>query len=670
MFNRILKRQYFRYFLPLALSLFLLADAYPQSPPGPVPPNVILITVDTLRADRLGCYGYKQIDTSNMDRMAAKGARFSTVVAQSPLTLPSHCTILTGTYPFFHQVRDNVGYRLDSSATTLAEILKPRGFQTGAFVGSYVLDSKFGLNQGFDYYFDDFHPGKNPDGFVNLYDLERRGGVVIDHTLSWLEKALLKPPFFAWIHLYDPHDPYDPPQPFKVKYKARPYDGEIAYVDSQIGRLLDFLINKKLYEKTIIVLTGDHGESFGEHNEVKHGYFLYDTTLLVPLIIKPSNRFSFKDPVVNAQVRLVDIAPTILQMLDLPKSPDFQGTGLLGLLLGKQKELRLDAYSETYYPLQFGSSNLFSLRQTGAKYIQAPRPEYYNLAQDPAELKNLYPQNLTFAGELKRRLDGTISTFSSKVSARKAQSDLPAEEMAKLAALGYVGGVVRPANSTALPASSLPDPKDRLEIFRLLNAAGLNAATGRCSEAEPQLQKAIQQAPGVTTAYFLLGRCYFNERKFDQAYPVFQQLYKLAPESAEAQFYTAACEFYLNRLDAAEAGFQKVLALNPRYSYAYKYMGLISLAKGNPQKALGEFQRVVELLPGDEESHWRLGFIFARQSRFEEAIAQFKTVLQINPLNALAHKNLGAAYQRTNQPELARQEFSEACRLDSKLCNF
>lgn len=605
-----------------------------------------------------------------MDRLAAEGARFTTVVSQSPLTLPSHCTILTGTYPFFHKVRDNVGYRLDSSLTTLAELLKPRGFQTGAFVGSYVLDSKFGLNQGCDYYFDHFNPAKNLEGFVNLNDLERRGGVVIDHALTWLEKAQLKLPFFAWIHLYDPHDPYDPPQPFKTKYRGRPYDGEIAYVDSQIGRLLDFLVNKKLYANTIIVLTGDHGESFGEHNEVKHGYFLYDATLLVPLIIKPSSRFSFKGLAVSPQVRLVDIAPTILQMLDLPRGPDFQGVGLLSSLLGKQKELRLDAYSETFYPLQFGCSNLFSLRQSGAKYIQAPRPEYYNLAQDPAELKNLYTQNITFAGELKRRLDGTISTFSSKVPDKNAPSDMPAEEMAKLAALGYVGGAVRPASSSTLPSAPLPDPKDRLDIFRLLNAAGLNAATGRCSEAEPQLQKAIQQAPGVTTAYFLLGRCYFNARKFDQAYPVFQQLYKLTPESAEAQFYVAACEFYLNRLDPAEAGFQRVLSKNPRYSYAYKYLGLIYLARGNPQKAMEEFQRVIEFLPEDEESNWRLGFLMARQSRFEEAIRHFKKVLEINPANAAAHKNLGAAYLRINQSELARKELSEACRLDPKLCNF
>lgn len=304
---------YGRIAIPFLLFLFHADITHGQPRAQRPTSNVILITVDTLRADRLGCYGYKLIETPNMDRLAAEGARFSTAVAQVPMTLPSHCTILTGTYPTFHKVRDNVGYRLDDSMTTIAELLKPRGFQTAAFVGSYVLDSRFGLNQGFDFYYDHFNPGKNPDGFLKLDQLERRGEEVMRHTLAWMEGAAPKGPFFAWVHLYDPHDPYDPPEPFKTKYKSRLYDGEIAYVDRQIGKLLAFLESKKLYDKTTIVLVGDHGESFGEHNEVKHGYFIYDTTLLVPFIVKPSSLHSFRGVTVRTQVRLVDIPAPLVQ---------------------------------------------------------------------------------------------------------------------------------------------------------------------------------------------------------------------------------------------------------------------------------------------------------------------------------------------------------------------
>jgi arylsulfatase A-like enzyme/Tfp pilus assembly protein PilF len=651
----------------LVMVLLVVVAATAQTRAPRPQSNVILITVDTLRADRLGCYGYKSIETPNMDRLAAEGARFSTAVAQVPMTLPSHCTILTGTYPTFHKVRDNVGYRLDDSMSTIAELLKPRGFQTGAFVGSYVLDSKFGLNQGFDLYYDHFDPGKNPDGFPKLDQLERRGEEVMRHTLQWMESAAPKGPFFAWVHLYDPHDPYEPPEPFKTKYRSRLYDGEIAYVDLQIGKLLAFLDSRKLYDKTTIVLVGDHGESFGEHNEVKHGYFIYDTTLLVPFIVKPCSVHPFRGVTVRSQVRLTDVVPTILQMLDLPKGQSVQGTGLLSLMLGKQTDLRLEAYSETYYPAQFGGSSLRSLRLPNNKFIDAPRPELYDLMRDPQENVNIQGKNQALAGELKRRLNDIASMYAGKISEEGAQVKVDSEQVERLAALGYVGGVVR-GGTAGTPANALPDPKDRVELFRLLNDAGRDAATGRCREAEPQLQKAIDQAPGIPTTHFLLGRCYFTEQKFEQAYVAFQQLLKLSPESAEAQFYVSACEFYLNRLDSAEAGLRKVLSINPGYGYAYKYLGLIYTSRNQPQQAMQAFQLVLDILPSDEEAHFRLGFLLARQSRLEEAIVHFKKATEINPSNPVTHKNLGLAYLKTNQKELGERELAEACRLDRQFC--
>jgi arylsulfatase A-like enzyme/Flp pilus assembly protein TadD len=653
----------FTFFLIAPFSWVSLAAQKPGNQPKS---NVILVTIDTLRADHLGCYGNKAITTPHIDKLASEGARFTTVVAQVPQTLPSHCSILTGTYPMFHKVRDNIGYRLDDSKTTLPEILKAHGYRTGAFVGSYVLDSRFGLGQGFDTYYDHFNPEKNKDGFLKLEQLERRGEEVMHQAIQWIDGTSPDTPFFAWIHLYDPHDPYDPPHPFKAQYKSRLYDGEIAYVDEQTGRLVSFLNTKHLYDKTLIVFTSDHGESFGEHREFKHGYFVYDTTLLVPLLFKPA-RQAFRNLVLTEQVRLVDIAPTILQFLDLPKISDIQGIGLLGLLLGRQKHLQLEAYSETFYPTQFGASSLRSLRQPNAKFIEAPKPELYKVDQDPGELINIHTQNQALANQLKNRLAELTNTLSDKGPEKGSQLPMRSEELEKLGALGYIGGPARAA-TTGSGSISLADPKDRVEIFQLLSEAGRNAATGRCPQAERQFTEAIQKAPGVSTAYFLLGRCYFNEQRFDQAYNSFQELLNLNPQSAEAQFYVAACEFYLNKLKSAETGFRRVLSINANYVYAHKYLGLIYQSRGQNQQALESLQKVVEISPGDEEAQFRVGLLLARQSRFAEAILHFKRALDVNPGNAATHRNLGIAYLRTNQDELAHKELAQACKLDPKFC--
>jgi arylsulfatase A-like enzyme/Tfp pilus assembly protein PilF len=651
-------------YVPLCL-LVLPVDA--ERAGAPPKPNVILITIDTLRPDHLGCYGYKSIQTPHIDQLALESARFTTVVSQVPQTLPSHCSILTSTYPMSHGVRDNVGYRLDDSKTTLAEVLKQRGFQTGAFVGSYVLDSRFGLGQGFDAYDDHFNPEKNPDGFLKLEQLERRGDEVVNHAIQWIGNTNSQSPFFAWIHLYDPHDPYDPPPPFKVRYRSNLYDGEIAYADEQVGRLITFLSKRGLYDKTLIVLTSDHGESFGEHREFKHGYFLYDTTLLVPLLIKPI-RHAFGKLTIEEQVRLVDVAPTILQILELPRVADFQGMGLLGLLAGKQKQLQLEAYSETFYPAQFGASSLRSLRRAGSKFIEAPKPELYDLKADPGELRNVYASNQALANQLKNRLGEMSTAFVDKQPGQNSQMALSPEELEKFGALGYVGGPSQPTQVEP-KAASLSDPKDRLEIFQLLSEAGRNAATGRCPQAEKQFKEAIAKAPGISTAYFLLGRCYFNEQKFDLAYATFQELLRLNPGSAEARFYVAACAFYLGRLDEAESNFQKVLSVNEGHIYAHKYLGLIYQSRGQLPEALEQFRIVTARLPSDEEAHYRTGFVLARQSKFVEAIAAFQKVIELNPSNAAAHHNLGLAYLRTNQGDLAQQELSQACKLNVQFCS-
>ncbi len=619
-------------------------------------PNIVLITIDTLRSDRLGCYGYSLADTPNMDRLASEGIRFKTAVAQVPLTLPSHATILTGSLPTVHGVRDNVGYKLGPEQRTLAELLKSAGYGTAAFVGSYVLNSRFGLNQGFDRY-DDVPLGSSA-GVVNLNELERPAAEVVDKTIAWL-KTTRATPFLVWVHLYDPHDPYRPPEPFGARFKSRPYDGEVAYCDQQIGRLTAFLKDQGLYDRSTIVLTSDHGESFGEHQEFTHGFFLYDTTLLVPLIIKPSAALG---PVkeVSSQVSTVDIFPTVLQIANVAAPPKIAGHSLLGAMQGRETGAS-EAYSETYYPAQFGWSPLRAVRQAGTKYIEAPKAELYDLRRDPGELRNLRSQQPELAAGMKQRLTG-IAGASGKPGAGRSPM-LDPEEIERLAALGYVSG---PSGSRR--SAELADPKDKLRIFQLISRAGQAAANGQCASAIPLLEQVLREEKGMAAAHLLLGRCRYNEERFEVARSDFEKVLARNPDDLQALFFVAACDYYLKRLEGAEVGFRRLLSKEPGYLPAQKYLGFVYEAKGEIPRAIVEFQRASQMAPGDEECHLKLGFLMARQSRFQEAVSHFRKALAINPGNAATHYNLGLAYLKNDDREHAESELAEACRLDRKFC--
>jgi len=626
--------------------------------PAPARPNIILITIDTLRADRLGCYGYSGADTPNIDRLAADGIRFKTTVAQVPLTLPSHATILTGTLPTAHGVRDNVGYKLGPEQQTLAELLKPAGYRTAAFVGSYVLNARFGLNQGFDRY-DDVPPGSS-GGVVNLNELERPAAEVIDKAIAWL-KMVRGTPFFVWVHLYDPHDPYRPPEPFATRFKSQPYDGEVAYCDRQIGRLTTFLKNQGLYDRSAIVLTSDHGESFGEHEELTHGMFLYDTTLLVPLIIKPAvNRVSSKE--VTAQVSTVDIFPTVLEIANITVPPKTAGRSLAGALQGRQTGAS-EAYSETYYPAQFGWSPLRSVRRPETKYIEAPKAELYDLRRDPGELRNLYNQQPELVASMKQRLTRISGTQAKPEAARSPIVD--PEEFDRLAALGYVSGS-RPSGKSA-PAQPA-DPKDKIRVFQLISRAGQAVANGQCATAVPLLEQVLREEKGMAAAHLLLGRCRYNEERFELARSDFVKVVAQNPDDLQALFFVAACDFYLKRFPDAEAGFRTLLSKEPAYVPARKYLGFVYEAKGEISRAIVQFQRASQLAPGDEECHLKLGFLLARQSRFSEARSHFEKALAINPGNAATHYNLGLTYLKLGDRQKGESEMAEACRLDRKFC--
>ncbi len=376
-----------------------VAEAGTPVPEGPV--NVLLITLDTTRADRLGAYGCAQARTPAMDALAAAGVRFARAQSPVPLTLPAHASIMTGAYPTFHGLRNNGSYFLPPQAETLAEILKSRGYRTAAFVSSFVLDSRFGLDQGFDIYSDRMETG----GGMKDLQSERPAGEVFADFDVWLTSAGGGAPFFCWLHFYDPHLPYSPPEPFKSDAALPPYDGEIANVDLNVGRAVERLRGLGLYDNTLIIVAGDHGEAFGEHGESGHGIFCYQETLAVPLLMRlPGKRP--RSAVIDDMVDLVDILPTTLDAVGAQAPPYVQGISLLPLISGKRGPEREFYFESLYAQEDMGGAPLTGLLAGGWKFIDLPRAECYDLEADPGEKNNLLSSAAAPAGRLKARLTG------------------------------------------------------------------------------------------------------------------------------------------------------------------------------------------------------------------------------------------------------------------------
>jgi arylsulfatase A-like enzyme len=431
---------------PLAI-LAALAGVWVRGVTGfRVPLGVVVITLDTTRADRLSAYGFLDASMPALERLARDGVVFDQASSVAPLTLPAHASLFTGLFPPGHGVHDNAGQALSASHTTLAEILQARSFRTGAFVGSAVLSADRGLTQGFDSY----RSERSLDHHATD-TRQRRADDVVDDALRWLDD-IGRARFLLWVHLYDPHRPYEPPEPYRSLY-TDPYMGEIAFADAQIGRVLTALDQHALLENTIVVVAGDHGESLGEHGERDHGIFVYESTLRVPLIIRvpggPRGR-------IGEVVRLIDVMPTLLDLLSV-SGPSMDGVSLAGLMDGRDRQLGLEAYSESLYPQRFGWSPLRALREGRFKVIEAPRPELYDLERDPFETRNLYDERRPLAEALMRRL--ALLTHRDGSADLPGGAVLPAHVKERLAALGYAAGG---STATARVRTDLPDPKDCL----------------------------------------------------------------------------------------------------------------------------------------------------------------------------------------------------------------
>jgi arylsulfatase A-like enzyme/Flp pilus assembly protein TadD len=632
--------------------------------PSPSSLNVVVVTLDTTRADRLGCYGFRGIETPAIDGLASDGVLFEQVTATVPLTFPAHASLFTGRIPPHHGVRDNGGFFLEDSETTLAERLKGAGYVTGAFVGAWVLESRWGLAQGFDHYSDRFDLSQYK--ILSLGTVQKQGDEVMNDALSWLETVKARR-FFAWVHLYDPHAPYEPPEPYKARYPDQPYLGEVAYTDHVVGRLLGWLSENGLMGRTLIVVTGDHGESLAEHGESTHGYFIYDSTTRVPLIIRTPWGLRGRS---RTQVAQVDIMPTVLDLVGLPPQVDIDGHSLLRGILDPAVDLGHVAYSETYYPrYHFGWQHLRGLRDGKLQYIDAPRSELYDLERDPGESTNLFKAQGKLAEVLRLAMEGLVKTTGKAAPERKG---LDPETLQRLAALGYVGDVVN-----ADPDAVLPDPKDKLRVYALMNAAKRAGQEDRVEEAVAKMRAVIREDPRIMDAYLTIGNWLARLQRTEEAIAAYKEALALKPDdetamvnlaniyrqrgrtddelaaleifkaalkvnarNPQAWYQLATLYLDLGHMGDAQATFREALQSNPKMGAAYNALGAIAFQRGDVDEAERLIRRGLELEPEVRTGCYNLGRILEARGRTTEAEGLYRRELATYPDHGRARFNL------------------------------
>lgn len=606
----------------LVLLLCLLALAGCRREPPPAAGNLVLVTIDTLRADRLGVYGGK-VATPNLDRIAMSGALFRHAYSEVPLTRPSHLSIFTGRYPFEHGVRQNVAARFEADMPLLAEILKGKGFHTGGFVSSLVLASESGLDRGFDTFSDDFGEGSEPALFLD--SVQKRGDLTTADAISWLRN---KPEgrFFLWLHLYDPHDPYDPPEPYASRYPGRPYDGEVAFADDLVGRLDGVLSELGLAERTLLLVSSDHGEAFEEHAETGHGYFVYDPTLHVPLVVRGPGVPA--GTVLEVPVESVDILPTVLEMLGLPLPGNVKASGqsLASSLHGNGEPEPRPLYAESLMArLLYGWGELASIREGPWKLIRAPKPELYNLEEDPQEKDNRIEENHGAAERLRGRLDEIAPVGAGEPT---APSDIDPELMEKLGALGYVGSARAAGGKDAGT-----DPKDKLAEFRFLNE---------------------NMREGLTL---------LQEKSYAASIERFRAILESGNESFQAFYYMGRALYGLGRHSDAISAFEGALALDSSYGPAYLDLAEAQLALGKGEEAVAVLRRGQNALPRSAALHEREGEYWASVRKPREAALAFEAVVERVPQDALAHVRLGEQYRDLGEVDQSVAQLREAVRL-------
>lgn len=544
--------------------LLAVGSGQSQNADGAPAPSFLLITIDTLRADHLGAYGRGSAQTPNLDRLAASGLLVENAFTHSPVTLSSHAALLTGRLPFQTGVRSNSLYRLSDDETTLAETLKAQGYRTAAFVSAAALDHRFGLDQGFEVYNDQMHPTEGGQLIA-----ERGASEVVSTSLAWLDDVG-ESPFFLWVHFFDPHHPYSPPEPFRSRFADSPYEGEIAYTDHEIGRLLDAIDRAN----TLIVVTADHGESLGEHGEQTHGIFVYDSTLRVPLILAGPGISPAR--MQQGPVGLVDVHPTVLGKLGIERPPELAGTDVLS---DGPSDLH---YAETYLTRDFYNwSPLRALRSTRAKFIEAPRPELYDLGSDPGETRNLIEERRRTA----RQLSETLGEYVAAENKGDSSFEPDAALLSQLQSLGYVGGGV-PASARPAANRPLPDPKDKIGIVTDLDDAISLFGVKRFEEAAAKLREILTVDPTNFLASHYLGETLFELSSPRQAIEAYQRAIEQGNETPYHRFRLGLLHEQLNEYPAAADDFGRATDLDPDAALEVLKRARDLLNRGEPDGAL------------------------------------------------------------------------------------
>lgn len=651
----------YRFRQALVLASLLLGIAGCSGKEAPRRPNLVLVTLDTVRADHLGCYGDRQAITPELDRLAGEGLRFTNASSAVPLTLPSHTSVLSGLLPPHHGLRNNGAGALRPGTATLATLLGGAGYRTGAFVGSFVLDHRFGLAPGFEVYDDEIE--RDPKAGAVL-EAERPGREVVDRALAWLRKEDARP-FFLWVHLYDAHAPYTPPPAWAARHPGRPYDGEISEVDEQVGRILEELRRRGLAGRTVVAVAADHGEGLGEHGELTHGLLLYEPTLRVPFLLRAP--WALKPRVVETPVSLVDLAPTLAGLLGqpFPQAAALDGRDLSKALIAGGEPAAGEVYAETRYPATFGWSPLAALRRRDLKYISAPRPELYDLRRDPREAANL------LAKPAAAPPDGSARGFAERLAAieasavagpRPASPAETSETRARLASLGYVSGGT-PAPRPRASAGSAPDPQAAVALFQRFEKANARLESGDAGGAAGELAALVAADPANPVFRGKLAAAWRERGDVARALPLYRQAAADAPADAEAWYELAAALREAGQVPAARQAAQRALKLDARMPEVHNTLGIIDLGDGKLDDARREFETATELDPRHATALNNLGNVLRAQGKPDEAERAYQRAAAVAPRYAEPLNGLGTLEVDRDRPRAALAYFERALAL-------
>ena len=636
----------------------------------PPRPNLLLVTTDTTRADHLGCYGYPRPTSPNLDALAAEAVRFERCFAHAPITLPSHASILSGTYPVYHGARDNGRFVVRGDLLTLAEILRDQGYGTAAFVSAFVLDSRYGLDQGFEVYDDHYTAEWSEEQLrdARIYNqmvTDRSADQTTGRALSWLREHAGEP-FFLWVHYYDPHQRYAPPHPYDQLFHDSLYDGEIAFMDDQIGELLEAFRQRGQWDNTAVVVTADHGEGLGQHGETTHAALAYDSTLRVALIVKPPASAGIAPRVDMENASHVDVMPTVLELLGVDRPRGLDGRSLVGRMRGRPSPSPWPSYFECALPrFSFGWEPLFGIRSGGWKYIHAPQRELYHLGEDPDELYNLATSEVERREELENLLFTLLESRTAPAGSDPHRAPMDEETRRKLMALGYVGGSggTDPSELTPRQPSGRRSPVDGVAYLADYYLANGLAGRGQFHEAARIFESTLVPLDPENPS-FLTGLANLKRRlsRTDEAFELYRRAQAVDPADPSILIQLGQLENDRGRLEAAEELFQSARRMAPEdLTAAYLWARSAALG-GRSREAIERYREVLKSDPSHRDSLINLGVELAKVGEVDAGRAHFSRALEIVPFFPRAHYNLGLLELRASEPSKAVEAFERALR--------